>query len=195
MIESKINQINQLIAHAELMSTKDNYVGQINIYKRVLELDETNVTALINISDCFLKMNQNPSAERYALKAYQLCKEQDDIVTVNLSCIFIDKKDYASAISILEERKKNDCEDSLVYNNLGYAYHLSGQYIQALDNYTISILLEERNPLAYCNRGILKHKILNDNDGIKDLRKAELYGDYEAATYLREFTIDKTRLS
>lgn len=195
MKQDRIKRISELNAHAELMSTKDNYVGQINIYRKILEIDDANETALINISDCLLKINQTQSAERYALKAYQLYKDQDDIVTVNLSCILIDKKDFISAISILEERKKNDSNDSLVYNNLGYSYHLSGQYVQALDNYTISIQLEERNPLAYCNRGILKYKILNNDDGIEDLRKAELYGDYEAATFLQKFTVDKARLS
>lgn len=85
--------------------------------------------------------------------------------------------------------------NELVFNNLGYAYFLISRYEEALENYNISISPLEENPLAYCNRGILKYFVFNDDQGIEDLKRAYLYGDYEADMILHQVIEDKTRLS
>ena len=140
-------------------------------------------------------MKLDNEAKEYAHRAYLLHSSEDDMATVNYSCILIDSKDYTQAIEILEKEKRNDSVNHLIYNNLGYTYFLTEQYAKALDNYTISIILEEKNPLAYCNRGNLKYSILKDEDGIEDLKKAQLYGDFEASMILQNIVKDKSLLS
>ena len=85
----------------------------------------------------------------------------------------------------MEEEKYNGSENEIVYNNLGYIYFLTEQFDQALGNYNISIRIEEENPLAYCNRGVLRYFIFNEDEGVKDLEKASLYGDFEARMILQ----------
>ncbi|MBS1647385.1 MAG: hypothetical protein JST67_08600 [Bacteroidetes bacterium] len=189
------DEITKLLTEADDISYADNFLKQIEIYKKVLQFDSTNIEALINISDCFLKMKLYDNAKEFAFKAYSLYGEHDDRATVNYSCVLIGSKNYREAIEILERMKANDSVDYLVYNNLGYAYFLSEQYVKALDNYTISIILEENNPLAYCNRGNLKYSIFKDTDGIEDLKKAQSYGDFEAGMILQNIVKEKPLLS
>jgi len=188
--------INKLLNEAEELSDNDILYKSFQIYKEVLEIDEENITALICISDCLIQMKMEKEASIYAEKAYILRKgSDDDMATVNYSCILIGTKEYEKAIDILEEEKANNSENYLVFNNLGWTYFLSKQYVKALDNYNISILLEERNGLAYCNRGRLKYFTFNDQDGIDDLNKAYQYGDYEAGIILQSVLQDKRFLS
>lgn len=189
------DEITKLLIEADNISYVDNFIKQIEIYKKVLQLDNTNIEALINISDCFLKMKLYDDAKEFALKAYSLYGKNYDRATVNYSCILIGSKNYSEAIEILERMKTNDSVDYLVYNNLGYAYFLSEQYANAFENYNISIIFEENNPLAYCNRGNLKYSIFKDADGIEDLKKAQSYGDFEASMIIQNIVKDKSLLS
>lgn len=190
-----IAKIKELLIEAENHFHAENFYKQIELYKEVLKLDIYNIEALINISDCYLKIKMHSEAKNHALNAYFLYGEVDDMATVNYSCILIDCKDYTQTIEILENEKSKGSNNYLVYNNLGYAYFLTEQYANALDNYTISISIEENNPLAYCNRGNLKYTIFNDKNGIEDLKKAQLYGDIEAAMILLNIANDKSFLS
>ena len=165
-------------------------VKQIEIYKQVLQLDKDNIEALTNISDCYIHLKLNNEAKPYAKRAYEICK--CPITAVNYSCTL----NTEEAIKILEEQKANDTSEPLVYNNLGYDYFLTEQYAKALDNYNISIILEEKNPLAYSNRGILRYFIFNDTkNGLEDLKKAHKYGDFEASMILQNIEKEKHLLS
>lgn|GEM_PF-3910921 len=189
------DKINELLLEAEILFDSDNLYKPIQIYKQVLELDKNNISALINISDCLIKMNLDNEAKAYAHRAYLLHSLNDDMATVNYSCILISCKEYSKAIEILEKEKLNGSENHLVFNNLGYSYFLTEQYANALENYNLSIIIEEINPLAYCNRGNLKYFIFNNEEGINDLEKANLYGDFEAGMILQNIVKDKSLLS
>lgn len=189
------DKINQILSEAADCYEVDDFVQQIHLYKQVLKLDKNNIKALINISDCYLKLNLAKEAKVYAYNAYKLYREVDDMATVNYSCFLIDVKDYTQAIEILEKEKAKGSDNFLVNNNLGYSYFLTEQYAKALDHYNISIALEEVNPLAYCNHGNLKYTILKDEEGIEDLQKAQLYGDFEASMILQHIGSDKSILS
>ena len=189
------DRINELLLEAEELYDLDNLYKSIQVYKQVLALDKNNIAALISISDCFIKMKLDTEAKEYARRAYSLHGTENDMATVNYSCILINCKDYSKAIEILEKEKSNNSVNHLIFNNLGYCYFLTKQYVNALDNYNISIILEENNPLAYCNRGNLKYSIFKDADGIEDLRKAQAYGDFEAAMILQNIVKEKSLLS
>jgi len=94
----------------------------------------------------------------------------------------MEKKDYNTARYILNQAiYEFDSDYYLVYNNLGYLNYLEENYYLALENYDISIELEEDNPLAFCNRGVLYVDIFHDLEtGIKDLQKARQLGDLDA---------------
>lgn len=189
-------EIELLLKEAEELVDADNFLLAIKKYQEVLTFDSENISALISITDCLLKLNLSDQAGKYAEKAYHLFKDIDDTSAVNLSCVLIDQKNYQSCISILEREKQLGSINDLIYNNLGYAYYLNENFHKALENYTISISLEEVNPLAYCNRGVLKYyKFKDHEDGVKDLIKARNYGDFEAGMILQKIGGDKALLS
>ena len=135
-------------------------------------------------------------AEKYAERAYYLYKDIEDTAAVNLSCVLMEQKNYERCIAILEREKKLRSKNDLIYNNLGYTYFLTGKFHLALENYSISIKLLEENPLAYCNRGIVKYFVFNDDTaGINDLITAKKYGDFEAGMILQNIVGDRSLLS
>jgi tetratricopeptide (TPR) repeat protein len=174
----------QLIGKANELYGSDNIAEYIKVCKQALRIDPNNNYVLVNLSSIFLKLGLDNEAEKYTSKAFELYQGVDEYTIVNYSCTLIDKKKYNEAIEILEICKSKDSQDHLVYNNLGFSYFLKGQYFEALDNYTISIAIEEKNSHAYCNRGILKYFVFKDNGGIQDLIKAEKYGDMKARIIL-----------
>jgi len=189
-------EIELLLEEAERCVDADNYPLAIKNYHNVLNIDPENISALMSISDCLLKINLSAQAEKYAEKAYHLYKDIDDYSAVNFSCVLMDQKKYDLCIAILEREKQLKSTNDLLFNNLGYVYYLTGNFHRAIENYTISILLEEINPLAYCNRGIVKYYKFNElDDGVNDLLKAQKYGDFEAGMILQKIGGDKSLLS
>lgn len=167
----------------------ENWDTAITNYSRVLDYDSKDLEALIGISHCYIQINKYSKAEKYSKIAFENKKtEEDDIATVNYSCVLIEQNKLKKAIEILEIEKNNNSKNYLVYNNLGYAQQKEEYFCKALENYNKSIELESENPLAYCNRGELKYFYLNDPDGIKDLEKAEQLGDKDARRFLKKIT-------
>lgn len=194
-MENELNQINQKLALVEEHLNSDNLLAAIKEYRLILKLDSSNISALVGISDCLLKMKMGGDAEEFARRAYGLYGERDDMTAVNYSCVLSDLGNYSEAIEILEKENLKNSTNYLVYNNLGYYYFLTEKFDKALTNYNISIAMNETNPLAYCNRGNLKYFIFNDEDGIRDLERAHSYGDFEAGMILQNITGSKVLLS
>lgn len=183
-LKKKRNVFEHLLL-AEELTIANRLKDVINTYKLILASEPKNLTALLGISDTLLKLNQNSEAKRYVRKAYEIYSGSDDMVAVNYSCVLMDNMQYAKAIAILEKEREKKSQNYLVYNNLGYGYFLLSDFDNAFVNYNTSIELNNDNPLAYCNRGVLRYFIYNDDNGIEDLEKANKYGDLEAEMILR----------
>lgn len=186
-------KIQRLLERADQHINRGYLTEAIYILNEVLTIDPENITALIDIADCLIKCNLHSNARKYAEKAYKLYRDEDDMAAVNLSCVLTRPAESEHIIEILEREKRLGSKNELIYNNLGYFYYLDGKYVEALENYNISIKLFEDNPLAYCNRGVLKYFIFNeDAEGTDDLIKADKYGDIEARNILRNIIGDKS---
>lgn len=185
-----------MLDKAEYNFSRNDLPQTIKNYQDVLVIDPDNISALLSISDCFIKMELYKQAEKYAERAYYLYKDIEDTAAVNLSCVLMEQKNYERCIAILERAKISGSTNDLVFNNLGYTYFLTGRFHSALDNYNISIKLLEENPLAYCNRGVVKYFVFNDEaEGVKDLGLAHKYGDFEAGMILQNIVGDRSLLS
>lgn len=188
-----MQKIQQLLQKANKLLFQDRIQEAILVYEQILEINPNEIESLINISDCYIKILMDQKALKYAKRAFELHRFEDDMAVVNYSSALISLRKLDHAIQILEDCKKSESINYLIYNNLGYSYHLKKDFPNALSNYNISIALEVVNPLAYCNRGNLKYFVLNDNSGISDLELAEKYGDFEASMLLqkvkRNFTL------
>jgi tetratricopeptide (TPR) repeat protein len=68
-----------------------------------------------------------------------------------------------------------------------------GEYVKSLSYYNRSLELNKNNASTYCNRGILRYFILNDNDGINDIIHAIDLGDDEAEDIIKVIRWGETK--
>ena len=81
-LEYKINK-------AEKLFNENEYDKSNQLYKEVLRERPYNLQALINISDNLIRQNKSLEAEPYALDAYLLYKDVDDMTVANYSFVLL----------------------------------------------------------------------------------------------------------
>ena len=183
------------IKRAEKLFNENEYDKSNQLYKEVLRERPYNLQALINISDNLIRQNKSHEAEPYALDAYLLYKDVDDMAVANYSFVMFEKNELDMAIAVCEEACRRGSQSSLVFQNLGYYYIHKSMYSKALRCYNRSIVLNDTNPIAYCKRGILRYFILNDpHGGISDLLKAHRLNDNEATQILKIIATQRKRI-
>jgi tetratricopeptide (TPR) repeat protein len=182
----KINMdVKDILIKAEQCALQNEYEKLVQLYKELLAHKPYQIDALINITDTLIRQNKTLEAEQFALDAYFLYKEIDDMTVVNYSCVLYQKNELDKAIQICEIACQQGSKNSLLYQNLGYYYMHKGRYQKALKCYNYAIKLSKNETLAFCNRGILRYFIFNDNGGIADLLKAHHLKDPEATEILQ----------
>ena len=161
-------------------------------YNRILDKFPNAMFALINLSDKLIKVNKFREAEKYARKAYLLYHDINDMTVVNYSVILFHKKLPNEAIAICEAAMSESINDML-FNNLGFFFMRKGEYNKALLFYNKSISLNKRNGSAFCNRGILRYFVLNDDEGINDIIHAIDLGEDEAEDIIKVIRWGETK--
>lgn len=161
-------------------------------YNRILDKFPNAMFALINLSDKLIKVNKFREAEKYARKAYLLYNDVNDMTVVNYSVILFHKKLLNEAIAICEATMSESINDML-FNNLGFFFMRKGEYNKALLFYNKSISLNKRNGSAFCNRGILRYFVLNDDEGINDIIHAIDLGEDEAEDIIKVIRWGETK--
>lgn len=161
-------------------------------YNRILDKFPNAMFALINLSDKLIKVNKFREAEKYARKAYLLYHDVNDMTVVNYSAILFHKKLLNEAIALCEAAMSESINDML-FNNLGYFFMRKGEYNKALLFYNKSISLNKRNGSAFCNRGILRYFMLNDDEGINDIIHAIDLGEDEAEDIIKVIRWGETK--
>ena len=68
-----------------------------------------------------------------------------------------------------------------------------GAHKNALSCYNKSISLNKKNGSAFCNRGILRYFVLNENEGINDIIHAIDLGDDEAEDIIKVIRWGETK--
>ena len=184
------NRIKRITEFVNLVSY--NTIRYIRQYDRVIEKFPNAMFALINITDILIRANRFREAEKYARKAFLLYPEDNDMVVVNYSVILFYKKKVDEAIEICEASRIGSINDML-FNNLGFFYMRKGEYVKSLSYYNRSLELNKNNASTYCNRGILRYFILNDNDGINDIIHAIDLGDDEAEDIIKVIRWGETK--
>lgn len=164
----------------------------IDQYNNVLEKFPNAMFALINLSDRLIKVNKFSQAGKYARKAYLLYHDVNDMTVVNYSVILFHKNQLNKAIEICEASIHGSINDML-FNNLGFFYMRKGAHKKALSCYNKSISLNKKNGSAFCNRGILRYFLLNENDGINDIIHAIDLGEDEAEDIIKVIRWGETK--
>jgi tetratricopeptide (TPR) repeat protein len=187
LTDSKIDYIIRLANISGYNTTR--YIHQ---YSLILEEYPNVMFALINITERLIRANRFKEAEKYAKKAYLLYHEDNDMVVVNYSVILFYNKKVDEAIEICEASRIGSINDML-FNNLGFFYMRKGDHKKSLSFYNKSIMLNKNNASSYCNRGILRYFVLNDNDGINDIIHAIDLGEDEAEDIIKVIRWGETK--
>lgn len=183
-LEQKLSLANEKLSNHEDIS------GAYKLYNECLKVDNNNINALCNIGYILIIMNEPEKALEILFRAHTIAP--NDIPTLtNIGDTYIDLKDYNKGVFYLKKAAElNELNEGtdIIYNDLGWAFHMSGKYFEALESYNIAIEHLESDELAattYSNRGALKVNFLNDlESGIEDLKKAFSLGDFDAKNQL-----------
>lgn len=76
---------------------------------------------------------------------------------------------------------------AVAYNNRSVCKYMMGNYVGAIQDSSMAILLEPGNAEAHNNRGISKIKLGMKEEGCEDLHKAVELGDKKSKHAIREF--------
>lgn len=137
-----------IVYNLALLSDQNNKTDNaIILYKEVLSIDSNNIKTKINLGVMFMAMD--PPDLDTALSLFTEAYKQDANnfeANNNLGTAYLEKKDYANAITYFLNSKKINPKDSTVSENLAQAYAEAGQFDNAKTVY-IEILKSNSNNL------------------------------------------------
>lgn len=139
----------------------------ITKYQEVLALDPKHVKTKINLGVMFLNMNppDPDTALRFLNQAYAQEKNNFE-VNNNLGSAYLEKKDYANAVTYFQNALKIQPKNNVVRANLAQAYASSEQYDFAKTTYLDVIKADKENWNAYVELGKV-YLSLKDNENAK----------------------------
>lgn len=119
---------------------------------------------------------QNTRRYDQALQAYQdaLKLEPNNIKTViAVSALNAELGDYPTSIAQLKDLIEKLPEDVSLYNNLGYAYYLSGDYKEAVSVFGKAIVMDPTNVRVLNNMGAALNKLGKKDHALKFIALAK----------------------
>lgn len=107
----------------------------------------------------YYKKGEYDQALEFFLRALKCCQDGDcQTVLLNLGHCYRKKKDLDKAIEYYQQCLSLNDKDPLTYSAMGFAYHLKGEYREALNFYNKSSFLKSDDPFV----NDLISKALND---------------------------------
>lgn len=122
------------------------------------------------IEELQIKLQKNPAAEDYyaladefrlaqqweiALRNYQQAleiKPDYDKAHLGCACVYVEMKDYDTAISVYSKLIAENKSSYHIFNNRGYAYSSLKKYKYAVEDFTKALELDTEGRIAYNNR-------------------------------------------
>ena len=148
----------------------NDYDNTILNYKKAIELNPNNYSALYNISLSFRDINDIDNAIFYAKKCIEIKNNDDDIFAL-LSGYYEEKKDYESSIEALRRAIFINNKKYIYFYNLGVLLSKNEHYNEAEAAYLKSIELNNTHIESYINLASL-YKDRDNNKALKYLQKA-----------------------
>lgn len=167
---SSLNYLDKAVDEAEDASGIENYYQAFYLINRsVLRADMTEFIASMENNVQVLTMDDSRNT-RARLKE-QVTQQYD----------------YSEAIEDMEAAAAKVGDIPHVFFNLGNLYTLSGEHIQAIDNYSKAIGLDKKMGDAYYNRGLVLIYLKDKEKGCIDLSRAGELGVQEAYAVISKY--------
>ena len=148
----------------------NDYDNVILNYKKAIELNPNNYSALYNLSLAYKDINDIESAIFYAKKCIEIKNNDDDIFAL-LSGYYEDKKDYESSIDALRRAIFINNKKYLYFYNLGVLLSKKECPNESEAAYLRSIELNNNHIESYINLALL-YKDRDNNKSLEYLLKA-----------------------
>jgi len=182
-------EIKKLMKNAMKASRAGNYNKAIDIYSRVIELDEKCIDAYLDRGINFKKSDQKGYAENDFNKVIELCQEKistkksNSEVLFNIGCAFGYKGNYKRMKENFNASLKIDTRfnDKINFElekyyikhfNEATQYLDNGKYKKAIEMFNISIELLPKRYEAYLNLAVTYLQTDNDSMAIKTYNRA-----------------------
>lgn len=99
---------------------------------------------------------------------------------------YLDMKDIDNAILNFKSYVNIESHFAEVYYDLGNCYKQKENYTEAIKYFTLAIENDPKDRLSYFERGLLRHKLNEKEDGCADLKKAIALDYHEALKYYKD---------
>ena len=143
--------IKELLKEADKSMENYKYDDALVYLKSVLEIDESNYSALMTLSKIYTDFGMFEEAKEYAEKLYKKYPESKDTL-FTLGFVYQSLGRLKKAISLY--KKFLDIEKNyFVYLNMGMSYALLKYYRKAIENINIAIEMEPESSEAYVEKG------------------------------------------
>ena len=140
-------------------------------YKKVLEIDPKNISALENLGDLFQQQGNYNEALEYFNKAIELVSNNAYIFSKR-GYLKVNLRNYNGAIQDLSKSIELDPEYPFAYASRGNAKIFLEDYKGAIQDLSKSIELDPEYPFAYASRAYVKSELEDYEGAIQDSNKA-----------------------
>lgn len=179
------NDVEASNAYAEIGDANakmQDYSAAYLAYKKAIELNPENISALNNITTVLDQVNRSDEKVDYF---HQILKVDPSfyMIHVNIGFYYLKKEMFDMALAEFDSVLKIDPNQALALNNKAFALMKLGRLDDALAAVKLSIQLEPTNSYAYRNKALIllemndsKAACLALNEAVK-LNFTEYYGD------------------
>ncbi len=103
--------------------------------------------------------------------------------------VLLEQKKYEEAITSFNAALKDSPSNPSCWERRGYALFCAKHPYEAINNYTMAILLSPKNSPYYVQRALAYHETGNFNAMVNDLTTAARIGDLSAQEFLERHSI------
>jgi tetratricopeptide (TPR) repeat protein len=146
-------------------------------YFKSLELNSKDYWAITNLGSLYEEFNMNIKAEKYFKKAYEINKN-NPTSAFNLGVVNGKMGKFDEAKKYYKASMELDPNNPSIYLNLSLLYKVKSDYMTSLHWLTEGIKYKADSGFLYYHRSCINVLLGNQEDAVKDARKACLFDDY-----------------
>jgi tetratricopeptide (TPR) repeat protein len=154
----------------KIMEYSDRYFDAINDYNAAIKYGRDTVvtSGYFHRGSCYMSVNNKTQAYNDLHISFQR-NDSDKYIRLNYGTILCELDSIALGIAIFKQLIKEDKNDYVACQNIGYFSMNKEQYDTALVYYNRALAINPKLGSTYNNRGYLKYKTGNNQDALKDI--------------------------
>lgn len=176
---------NELYSQALEKMDNAEYADAISLLTDVISEDKNNTDYLLKRGEAKYLSGKGILAIQDFNKVISL-DASNSMAYAFRSAVYVDLKDYKSAIDDCQKALKIDPKNEIAYIRMADSYFFmeNPNYIEAMKNYNEAINLNEKNKTALHNRGFAKKELKDYRGAIDDFNKAIIIDAEYASAYM-----------